>query len=1055
MSCCHSFDLGNESSQSHPQQPRPAPADKDVHIVKSEHDKKEYRSIVLPNQLRVLLISEPDDECDGMGDQESEEWQTEEEDDGDDDEGDEDDDDDHSQEGDHDTADSHSHTSHEHDAEDCKKKTVRTAAAAMCVQVGSFSDPEDFQGLAHFLEHMLFLGSKKYPEQNGFDSFLTSHGGYSNAMTECEYTVYKFEVNHKHLREALDRFAQFFSGPLLTEDQSLKEMKNIDSEFQLVLLNDHTRKQQMQCHTSAPGHPYKRFSWGNLKSLLEVPHEKQSPPIHEALLHFHQKYYSANTMNLCVMGRESLDTLEEWVREMYSPVPNLSISPPFFGHFGSPFDETALSTVFKMNSIKDSHHLDLSWVLPDLAHAYKSKPYDYLAHLIGHEGPGSLLSLFRQRGWANDMLAGVGTTGYDRNTACFLFNIHVSLSDLGYEHIWEVVDFVFQYLNLLKRTGPLRWIYDELKTVADMKFKFAEKIDPVEYVEELAVSMIYHPMEHVLTGSEVFYEFDELLLARITACLNAEEVRIDICSKAIAADGPEYEPWFNVHFSRESIPIERRNSWKNPQIHESLALPEPNKFLPEDFTIKGQAPLHPPKSKSVPQIITESSLFRVWYLMDNTFLLPKANAHFLLLFPNFHSSPIRESLMDLFVELLEDSLNEQIGYFASLAGLHFTVRSKDNGLELKVYGFNDKLFVLAEELFKRIVTLSANIDVNRFNALREKLIRHLKNSQMEPSKQANMLRLIALQHDTWHRDDLVTALESATVADLQSYINETLSCTLIDALFHGNVTEQETVNAVKRLEDILTTVGRVQPLNREHFTRSVGVQLPSNKEFVLKVPARNPDNVNSVVQSYYQFYREDLKNRVIVDVFEQLIEEPWYDSLRTSQQLGYDVHCGSRITRGMCGFVLFVESAAYAPTFIEERMNEFLDKFDAHLKGLSAEDFETHIESLIEDRMEPFNNLREESGRYWDEILNGSLQFDRREQEIALLPNISLKDLREWYSKYMKPSHPSSVRRRLDIHVHGKAAPETEAETDNKATKPRARPLEPISDIYNFRQSTL
>lgn len=48
----------------------------------------------------------------------------------------------------------------------------RMAAAALCVNVGSFSDPGDLPGLAHFLEHMVFMGSKKFPEENAFDEYL-------------------------------------------------------------------------------------------------------------------------------------------------------------------------------------------------------------------------------------------------------------------------------------------------------------------------------------------------------------------------------------------------------------------------------------------------------------------------------------------------------------------------------------------------------------------------------------------------------------------------------------------------------------------------------------------------------------------------------------------------------------------------------------------------------------------------------------------------------------------------------------------------------------------
>ena len=58
---------------------------------------------------------------------------------------------------------------------------LRNAAAALCVGAGGFHEPKDAPGLAHFLEHMVFMGSKKYPDENKFDEFLSARNGWSNA----------------------------------------------------------------------------------------------------------------------------------------------------------------------------------------------------------------------------------------------------------------------------------------------------------------------------------------------------------------------------------------------------------------------------------------------------------------------------------------------------------------------------------------------------------------------------------------------------------------------------------------------------------------------------------------------------------------------------------------------------------------------------------------------------------------------------------------------------------------------------------------------------------
>ncbi|KAM0952032.1 putative insulysin [Dioscorea sansibarensis] len=135
-------------------------------ILKPRIDKREYRRIVLPNSLEALLISDPETD---------------------------------------------------------------KAAAAMNVSVGYFSDPEGLEGLAHFLEHMLFYASEKYPVEDSYSKFITEHGGSENAYTASEHTNFFFDVNADYLDEALDQFGQFFIKPLMSSDATQREIKAVDS----------------------------------------------------------------------------------------------------------------------------------------------------------------------------------------------------------------------------------------------------------------------------------------------------------------------------------------------------------------------------------------------------------------------------------------------------------------------------------------------------------------------------------------------------------------------------------------------------------------------------------------------------------------------------------------------------------------------------------------------------------------------------------------------------------------------------------------------------------
>lgn len=165
-------------------------------ITKSQQDNRDYRGLQLANGMKVLLVSDP---------------------------------------------------------------STDKSAAAMTVDVGHMSDPENVPGLAHFCEHMLFLGTKKYPNENAYSTYLTENGGLSNASTYADNTKYYFDVAHDKLDGALDRFAQFFVAPLFTEGATDREINAVNSEHEKNLAIDVWRIRQVNKALADQTHAFSKF----------------------------------------------------------------------------------------------------------------------------------------------------------------------------------------------------------------------------------------------------------------------------------------------------------------------------------------------------------------------------------------------------------------------------------------------------------------------------------------------------------------------------------------------------------------------------------------------------------------------------------------------------------------------------------------------------------------------------------------------------------------------------------------------------------------------------
>uniref|UniRef100_T1ISN5 Insulin-degrading enzyme n=1 Tax=Strigamia maritima TaxID=126957 RepID=T1ISN5_STRMM len=905
-------------------------------IQKSEEDKRLYRGLVLNNGMKILLISDP---------------------------------------------------------------TTDKSSAAIDVHVGQMSDPPDLPGLAHFCEHMLFLGTSKFPLENEYNKFLNEHSGSSNAFTAADHTNYYFDVAPDHFAGALDRFAQFFLCPLFTESATDREVNAVNSEHEKNLQSDLWRLSQLEKSTADKSHAFAKFGTGNKKTLDEIP-KSNGINVREELLKFHSQWYSSNIMALAVLGKESLDDLQDLVVNLFSGVTNKNIEiPEWTTH---PFGEKELRKTITVVPVKDIRNLNITFPIPDLQQYYKTSPGHYLGHLIGHEGPGSLLSELKAKGWVNTLMGGLktGAKGFG------FFIVGVDLTEEGIDHVDDIVTHVFQYLNMLKRDLPEKWIFKECADLNSMTFRFKDKERPQTYTCALAGLLHMYPVQEVLCGPYLMTEYKEDLIMHILNMLVPEKIRVSVIGKKFEESAEKEETWYKTKHDIKDISEDVLDKWCNAGFNSNLTLPSPNEFIPTNFElIKFDEEV-----SALPTLLKNSALTRLWFKQDNEFLLPKAVINFEFVSPLTYLDPLHCNMAYMLVQLFRDALTEYT-YAADLAGLSYNLTNTKYGMILSVKGYNDKQHVLVEKIMEKFTNFEIN--PKRFDILKEAYIRGLKNFHAEqPHQHAIYYTSVLLAETAWTKEELLESAEDLTLIRMQSFVAELLSKCHIEGLIHGNVNSKKALELTDIVEKKLFKKMKTKPLLQSQLVRDREIQLSNGSYYIYK--NENSVHRSSCVVVYYQTGLQDTESNVILELFCQVIAEPCFNVLRTQEQLGYIVFSGVRRANGAQGVLVLIQSDR-SPQYLDRRIEAFLLAMKTHIHDMDDEQFIKHKEALIARRLEKPKKLVHQTSKYWGEITSQQYNFDRDNIEVASLKTVTKDNVMSFYEKFI--STESSARHKLAVEI--------------------------------------
>lgn len=985
-----------------------------VELEKSYNDRdREYRHIVLDNELEVMLVSDPGTE---------------------------------------------------------------KSAACLDVRVGSMQD-EEVLGLAHFLEHMLFLGTETFPDEKEYSEYINRHGGLSNAYTTSEDTVYFFDVTSDHLDGALARFSAFFICPLFTESAVTREMNAVDSENSKNLQTDSWRENMLLSSLARSDHPYSKFSTGNLATLAGEEIDARGKCIR-----FHERHYSANVMKACIYGRDSLDELEKMALKYFQEVPNKRLDGPP-GVPRDPYTAAQTGKVLRWVPVKDKNAVTLSFPIPSTMRDYEAKPGSYLAHLLGHESEGSVLAALKTAGLANELGA------YEYTYASFgLFCVNIELTEEGVTRVDEVVAYVFAYIGMLCAADLVSdsnaWIGTELKDTYEMNFRFKSKGQPMDYVTTITNSMQDKKIEHIISGnSRIFDERADKAVALLEH-LTPDNLLLLVKAKRFQNATDKKCPWYGTEYSESAFTAEQRLLWQSSRdsagqvgdLRESVHLPKPNVLVPSNFDLlfdaKGDTALQEQRESQHAQPSVEvvsgmahaahaeseaaSTRFlphAVWHREDWVFRQPKVFVYAKVRSNCIFNDPAQQALADLYVNCAEELLVD-MGYYAQCANLRYSLMLADEGLEINVAGYHHKLPLLVEEICKSMREMA---EAGReggeggtprpiFERMKDKLLRKYANEAFDmPIRQAMINTVQCLKTPRWSNVDKIDALRPLDLADLHHYSRQLLKQARVECMVYGNASKE---TASQYLRTIVNTL-KVQPLPCSMLLDRRLVNLASNTDYYYRVHCadKNPDEVNNAIETCYFIGEGDYQPVLLTPAFlgdvgaeltpvekealgnmdksielgmlcrflVHLMGDAAFHQLRTIEQLGYIVSVQGTESSGTgYGIKVLIQSDKQDAHYLDARIENFLTVFaeEQFEKELLEEGvFEAHRAALVEMWSEKSKNIGEEAYKQWDEISQARYDFDLDAKCTQLIRFVTLPMLVEFYQRYI--SIDSAVRTKM------------------------------------------
>ena len=738
---------------------------------------------------------------------------------------------------------------------------ITNMSASLSVGVGSFHNPASQPGLAHYLEHMLFLGTEKYPEPNGFQKFIAANAGSSNAYTTDDHTNYFFQVDVNKADQALDQFSDYFKSPTFDIEYSDKERNAVNSEWSTGKAQDYRILYRLGFLTANPEHPGQLISVGNLDTLKDKP----GSILHQELQDFYQKYYSANIMKLVLVANLSFDEMQQLAQKHFSSIPNHKVERPHVNVAGLLPDNIGKNIYY--SPIKPNKHIIIEFPIKNYQSDWQDKSYGYIQNILSSEEPGTAGEALRANGLINALYTQVTPDYYGVDG---VFRVRIDLTDKGLASVTKVMQTVFSYIKLIEEKGVKELYFTEYQSMLNRRFINVEPPAATSLAVSLSQKMFDYPVQNLLNHRYIYSDFKPEKITKILQSFTPDNARI---WHIYEQDNlPQKIPYYSGSYRIETISENDRQSLLAADSDMALQLPPLN-------TLFLEGPTEVVESRLLqPTLIASDSLHEVWLShpqhikSDKGLFLAQVNTD------SASSNIINKLSSDIIFEVLKDRLTS-LSDRASRAQLGVDLRmTGSSNITFQLSGPTQKHAELARQLKKEFSTLS--ITPENFVIAQSKVERSLLSVRKnEPYQQLFSQFSHIVRQVSWPEKEQLKALETISQKQVQAYLDDLKNSHILRVYAFGNYTEK-TANEIAK-----TLLLKTQKQNLNVHKRSYRAPVKSAE---ISHTEQLEETDNAILKGYF-FPEKNGKYEAALTLLNGFLRTEFYTQLRTNEQVGYIV----------------------------------------------------------------------------------------------------------------------------------------------------------------------